>query len=333
MSRILVTGGAGYIGATAVEMLLEQGHQISVLDDCSTGHAESLPSSVFFVEGSLLDRASIAHALAGCSAVIHFAGKSLVGESVVKPELYWSVNVIGSRNLLDEMRISRTTQLVFSSSAATYGEPQSVPIPETAPTKPTNAYGATKLAIDAMITDECRAHGLSAVSLRYFNVAGALKSPRGWLTERHDPETHLIPNVLKSTSENPVKIFGTDWPTADGTCVRDYVHVVDLIEAHIAALSAIDTGKISSGTHEIINLGSGHGYSVKEVLQAAGRALGREVPHLNSARRVGDPAVLIADISKAKSHLNWQPTRDINQMVEDAAQAALNPQLTKEVDI
>ncbi len=330
MTRILVTGGAGYIGATAVELLLAQGHQISVLDDCSTGHAESLPSSVSFVEGSLLDRSAISLALQGCSSVIHFAGKSLVGESVIKPELYWSVNLIGSRNLLDEMRKAGVAKLVFSSSAATYGEPESVPIPESAPTRPTNAYGATKLAIDAMITDESRAHGLSAASLRYFNVAGAVKSQRGWLAERHDPETHLIPNVLNSTPENPVNIFGVDWPTADGTCIRDYVHVVDLIDAHIAALAAIEDGRIKRGTHEIINVGSGDGYSVKEVLQAAGLALGRNIPHVNSPRRSGDPAILIADIAKAKSLLNWRPTRDINQMVLDAANAFLNLTLSQE---
>ncbi len=327
MTRILITGGAGYIGATAVDMLLAQGHQISVLDDCSTGHADTLPNSANFVKGSLLDRAAIARALEGCESVIHFAGKSLVGESVAKPDLYWSVNVVGSRNLLDEMRISRTSRLVFSSSAATYGEPKSVPIPETAPTSPTNAYGATKLAIDAMISDECRAFGLTATSLRYFNVAGALKSKRGWLAERHDPETHLIPNVLKSTSENPVKIFGSDWPTPDGTCIRDYVHVVDLIDAHIGALAAIANGNIESGNHEIVNLGSGDGYSVKEVLNAASLALGIEVPHLDSPRRPGDPATLIADIAKAKSLLKWRPTRDINQMVADAAQAQQNPKI------
>lgn len=314
MTRILVTGGAGYIGATAVDILMRQGFEISVLDDCSTGHADAVPYGVKFVKGSLLDREAIRESLQGCSAVIHFAGKSLVGESVIKPELYWQVNVVGSRNLLDVMRETAVKKIVFSSSAATYGEPETVPISESAPTRPTNAYGATKLAIDAMITDESRAHGLAAASLRYFNVAGALRSERGWLTERHDPETHLIPNILKSTSANPVKIFGVDWPTADGTCIRDYVHVIDLIDAHISAL-----GAIKESSHEIINLGSGTGYSVKEVLSAASAALGFDVPFIESARRPGDPAILIADITKAKRILEWTPVRDMNVMVADAA--------------
>jgi UDP-glucose 4-epimerase len=203
-------------------------------------------------------------------------------------------------------------KIVFSSSAATYGEPKVVPILETSETIPTNPYGATKLAIDHMITAEAAAHGISAASLRYFNVAGALKADRGWLAERHNPETHLIPNVLRSTTENPVKIFGTDWPTADGTCIRDYVHVIDLIDAHVKALESL--GKPG---HEIYNLGSGSGYSVREVVAAASAAKGQQIPFLDSPRRAGDPAVLIADISKAKSQLGWEPTRNMNTMVSD----------------
>jgi UDP-glucose 4-epimerase len=217
--RILVTGGTGYVGATAVEVLLSQGFEVSILDDCSMGHADTVPAGVRFVQGSLLNSAQVADALTGCDAVMHFAGKSLVGESVEKPDLYQSVNVDGTRILLDQMRNQSITKIVFSSSAATYGEPKVVPILETAETSPTNPYGATKLAIDHMITEEAAKHGISAASLRYFNVAGALKAERGWLAERHNPETHLIPNVLRSTQANPVKIFGTDWPTADGTCV------------------------------------------------------------------------------------------------------------------
>jgi len=214
--------------------------------------------------------------------------------------------------LLDEMRKQSITKIVFSSSAATYGEPKVIPILETSETNPTNPYGATKLAIDHMITAEAAAHGISASSLRYFNVAGALKTDRGWLAERHNPETHLIPNVLRSTTDNPVKIFGTDWPTSDGTCIRDYVHVIDLIDAHIKALHTLDRAK-----HEIYNLGSGSGYSVREVVSAASSAIGHQIPSIDSPRRAGDPAVLIADISKAKSDLGWEPTRDIDTMVLD----------------
>jgi UDP-glucose 4-epimerase len=271
-----------------------------------------VPAGVRFIEGSLLSATQVADALTGCGAVMHFAGKSLVGESVEKPDLYQSVNVDGTRILLDEMRKQSINKIVFSSSAATYGEPKVVPILETAPTEPTNPYGATKLAIDHMITEEAAKHAISAASLRYFNVAGALKAERGWLAERHNPETHLIPNVLRSSDANPVKIFGTDWPTPDGTCIRDYVHVIDLIDAHIKALNSL--GKPG---HEIYNLGSGSGYSVREVVKAASDAIGHQIPFVDSPRRAGDPAVLIADISKAKKLLDWAPTRDITAMVAD----------------
>ncbi len=310
--RVLVTGGTGYIGSTAVEILLGQGFEISILDDCSMGHADTVPAGVRFIQGSLLNAAEVADALTGCNAVMHFAGKSLVGESVEKPDLYHSVNVDGTRILLDEMRKQSITKIVFSSSAATYGEPKVVPILETSETNPTNPYGATKLAIDHMITKEAKEHGISAASLRYFNVAGALKADRGWLAERHNPETHLIPNVLRSTQANPVKIFGTDWPTADGTCIRDYVHVIDLIDAHIKALNSL-----GAAGHEIYNLGSGSGYSVREVVKAASDAIGHQIPYVDSPRRAGDPAVLIADISKAKRMLAWEPSRDMTTMVAD----------------
>ena len=310
--RVLVTGGTGYIGSTAVEILLSQGYEISILDDCSMGHADTVPAGVRFVQGTLLNPTEVADALTGCDVVMHFAGKSLVGESVEKPDLYQSVNVDGTRILLDEMHKQSITKIVFSSSAATYGEPKEVPILETSETNPTNPYGATKLAIDHMITAEAKQHGISAASLRYFNVAGALKAERGWLAERHNPETHLIPNVLRSTQENPVKIFGTDWPTADGTCIRDYVHVIDLIDAHIKALKSL-----GAPGHEIYNLGSGSGYSVREVVSAASAAVGHQIPFVDSPRRAGDPAVLIADISKAKRELDWAPTRDMTAMVAD----------------
>jgi len=314
--RVLVTGGAGYIGSTAVDILLSQGYKISVIDDCSTGHEDSLPAGINFIKGSILSDEDLDRALHGCDAVMHFAGKSLVGESVKQSELYRKVNVEGSRALLDAMHKSGVKKLVFSSSAATYGEPEQVPITEAAPTKPTNPYGETKLEIDQMISAEADTRELSAVSLRYFNVAGAHKSERGWLAERHNPETHLIPNILKSTIDNPVEIYGTDWPTPDGTCVRDYVHVVDLIEAHINALNIL-----RPGAHDIYNLGSGEGYSVKVVIAAAAKATGYEIPTINSPRRAGDPAVLIADISKAKEKLGWAPTLGIERIVADTLES------------
>jgi UDP-glucose 4-epimerase len=306
--KVLVTGGAGYIGSTAVAMLLEAGYQVKVIDDLSTGHADLVSKNAEFIEGSILNSQNLDEALNGCDAVMHFAAKSLVGESVEKPELYRSVNVDGSNALVKQMRSHGIEKLVFSSTAATYGEPLKIPISESDAPKPKNPYGATKLAFDEIIKDS----GLSAISLRYFNVAGALKSRDGWLPERHNPETHLIPNVLSATKQKPVRIFGTDWPTPDGTCIRDYVHVVDLIEAHIAALR-----KLPDHQHEIINLGSGSGYSVREVIAAAEIATGRLIPVVDSERRAGDPAVLIADITKANSYLGWQPTRDLKEMVID----------------
>lgn len=309
--RVLVTGGAGYIGSTAVAILSERGYEVSVLDDCSTGHANAIAAQAKFVNGSILDVGAVSKALEGCEAVIHFAAKSLVGESVEKPDLYQDVNINGTRLLLDEMARMGVVKLVFSSTAATYGEPDVIPITEESATKPTSPYGTTKLAVDQMITAES-VSGLAAISLRYFNVAGAFNSKNGWLAERHNPETHLIPNLLRASEANPLKVFGNDWPTADGTCIRDYVHVVDLIDAHILALE-----KLAAGTHKIINLGSGGGYSVTQVIDAATKVVGHKIPTQITARRAGDPAVLIADISKAKNVLGWTPTRKIEDMVGD----------------
>lgn len=314
--HVLITGGTGYIGSTAVEIMHKQGYEITILDDCSTGHADSVPQGVRFVQGSLLNPVDIADALVDVDVVMHFAGKSLVGESVEKPDLYKRVNVDGTRNLLDEMSRAGVKKMVFSSSAATYGQPQETPIKESAIGAPTNPYGATKLAIDQMIGEESRSGGIAAASLRYFNVAGAMHCERGWLAERHDPETHLIPNVLRSTDIDPVKIFGNDWPTPDGTCIRDYVHVIDLIDAHIRALETL-----VDNHHEIYNLGSGEGYSVRQIVDAASKATGSAIPTLDSARRDGDPAILIADITKAQKYLNWRPTRGINVMISDTLES------------
>lgn len=314
--RILVTGGAGYIGSVAAHILRSQGFDVTVIDDCSTGHVDAVPEDITFIRASLQDRNAIQEALKNCTSVIHFAGKSLVNESVTHPDLYWQINVQGSRNLIDEMRAANVSRLVFSSSASTYGEPERVPIPEDAKTHPSNPYGETKLAIEDMISFEAKTGGMEAISLRYFNVAGALKTHQGWIAERHAPETHLIPNALRSTIAEPVRIFGTEWNTHDGTCIRDYVHVIDLVEAHIAALKTLQPS-----SHKIFNLGSGRGYSVREVLQTASETLGAAVPHVEAPAREGDPAILVADISKARSELKWTPTRDLKRMIEDCAQS------------
>jgi UDP-glucose 4-epimerase len=313
MSRVLVTGGAGYIGGTTVALLLQRGFEVTVLDDCSTGHADSVPAAATFYQGSILDGEVVRKALTGCDAVIHFAAKSLVGESVEKPDLYRTNNIGGSQVLFDEMDGAGITRIVVSSSAATYGDSKVQPILETHKAHPTNPYGETKLAVDNLLTDLCAEENFAAISLRYFNVAGAMKVDSGWIAERHNPETHLIPNVLKATAENPLKIFGTDWDTKDGTCIRDYVHVVDLADAHLRAL-----GALKDGAHEIINLGSGGGYSVREVVTTASKVVGYEIPAVEVDRRAGDPEVLIASIEKAKSMLGWEPTRDLESMISDA---------------
>ena len=315
--KILVTGGAGYIGSHAVEILKNSGHDVTVLDDCSTGHADSLPPTVRFVQGSLLDTDMVSRALKGCEAVMHFAGKSLVGESVEKPDLYRKVNVDGTKVLLEQMHVLGIKKIVFSSSAATYGEPESSPVSETAKCSPTNPYGQTKLAIEQELATAALTQQVAAVSLRYFNVAGALQTERGWLAERHDPETHLIPNALKATSESPLRIFGRDWDTEDGTCVRDYVHIIDLIDAHMRALQYLTPSE-----HHVFNIGSGTGFSVAQVVASVSRVKGAALPTVDAARRAGDPAVLVANIDKAEMLLNWRPVRTLDQMVEDTFNAS-----------
>jgi UDP-glucose 4-epimerase len=315
--KILVTGGAGYIGSHAVEILKNRGHEVTVLDDCSTGHADSLPPTVRFVQGSLLDSALVARALKGCDAVMHFAGKSLVGESVEKPDLYRQVNIAGTKVLLGEMNALGIKKIVFSSSAATYGEPELSPVSESATCAPTNPYGKTKLAIERELSAAALAQNLAAVSLRYFNVAGALETDRGWLAERHDPETHLIPNALRATASSPLRIFGNDWNTPDGTCIRDYVHVVDLIDAHVRALQYL-----TASEHHIFNIGSGSGYSVAQVVAAVSRIKNAPLTTVYAPRRAGDPAVLVANIDKAEMLLNWKPTKSLEQMVEDTFNAS-----------
>jgi UDP-glucose 4-epimerase len=309
--KALVTGGAGYIGSVVASQLVEAGHDVVVIDDLSRGHAAAVPPGARFVEASLLDQAALAGPLAGIDAVLHFAASSLVAESVAEPSRYWRNNVGGARNLLDAMRDAGVQRLVFSSTAATYGEPAKMPIEEEDPTAPVNTYGATKLAIDLMIRDECVAHGLAAASLRYFNVAGA----RGACGEDHEPETHLVPLILRAAAgvTDHVKVFGTDYPTADGTAIRDYIHVDDLGEAHLLALD-----RLQPGTHRIFNLGSGDGYSVREVVETARKVTGREIPAREEPRRAGDPPQLIAANARARAELGWTPRRGLEQMIADA---------------
>ncbi|CAM5422684.1 MULTISPECIES: UDP-glucose 4-epimerase GalE [Streptomyces] len=308
--KFLVTGGAGYVGGVVARHLLEAGNEVVVLDNLSTGFREGVPDGAVFVEGDIRDAAKWLDA--SFDGVLHFAASSQVGESVVKPEKYWENNVGGSMALLGAMREAGVRTLVFSSTAATYGEPAEVPIVESAPTLPTNPYGASKLAVDHMITSEAAAHGLAAVSLRYFNVAGAYKEHG----ERHDPESHLIPLVLQVAQgrRESISVFGDDYPTPDGTCVRDYIHVADLAEAHLLALKAAVPGE-----HLVCNLGNGNGFSVREVVETVRQVTGHPVPEVVAPRRGGDPAVLVASAATARERLGWNPSRtDLAGIVRDA---------------
>jgi UDP-glucose 4-epimerase len=316
--RVLVTGGAGYIGSVVAGQLVAAGHDVTLLDDLSTGFADAVPPGATFVKGTLRDCA--AEVLAdGIEAVLHFAAKSLVGESVANPAKYWSNNLGGTISLLEAMREIGVRTIVFSSTAAVYGEPERTPILETDPTRPTSPYGATKIAVDTTLTEFCRLHGFGAVSLRYFNVAGAFQSAgvqQGgrWLGERHNPETHLIPNVLAAATEKrPVQIFGDDYPTPDGTCVRDYIHVADLADAHLRALGAARPGE-----HRIYNLGNGAGFSVREVIEVCREVTGIDIAAEVGPRRAGDPAVLVASSAKIQSELGWRASRDLRAMAADA---------------
>jgi UDP-glucose 4-epimerase len=309
--RLLVTGGAGYIGSVVSDQLLEAGHEVVVLDDLSTGHRDAVPAGARLVVGTLRDLAFDVLDGGGFDAVLHFAAKSLVGESVERPGLYWDKNLGESLALLDAMRRAGVPRIVFSSTAATYGEPESSPILETAPTRPTNPYGASKLAIDTALAEHARLHGIGAVSLRYFNVAGA----RGAFGERHATETHLIPIVLQVAAGEREKVlmYGDDYPTPDGTCVRDYIHVIDLGVAHLLALDACEPGG-----HKIFNLGNGSGFTVREVIDVFRRVTGHPIPAEVGPRRAGDPAVLVASSEKIRSELGWKPERDLRAMVTDA---------------
>ncbi|GAA1349251.1 UDP-glucose 4-epimerase GalE [Streptomyces beijiangensis] len=309
-NKYLVTGGAGYVGSVVAAHLIEAGHEVTVLDDLSTGFREGVPAGAHFIEGRIHDAAKWLDS--SYDGVLHFAASSQVGESVVNPEKYWLNNVGGTTALLAAMRSAGVRTLVFSSTAATYGEPESVPIRESARTSPTNPYGATKLAVDHMITGECAAHGLAATSLRYFNVAGAY----GTFGERHDPESHLIPLVLQVAQgrREAISVYGDDYPTPDGTCVRDYIHVADLAEAHLLAL-----GAATPGEHLICNLGNGTGFSVREVIDTVRKVTGHPIPEITEARRAGDPAALVASADTARERLGWQPSRsDLAGIVSDA---------------
>ncbi|MCQ9332324.1 UDP-glucose 4-epimerase GalE [Corynebacterium phoceense] len=310
--KLLVTGGAGYVGSVCAAVLVEAGHDVTIIDNFTTGNREAVPAAARLVEGDVRDKAAEVLGEGGFEGVVHFAARSLVGESMEVPDEYWQHNLVTTLALLDAMRANDVKNLVFSSTAATYGEPEVVPITEDLPTKPTNTYGATKLSIDYAITSYANAYGLGATSLRYFNVAGAY----GEIGENREIETHLIPLVLQVAlgHRDKIFIFGDDYPTPDGTAVRDYIHIRDLADAHVLALETN-----TPDTHRIYNLGSGDGYSVKQVIEACRAVTGHPIPAELAPRRAGDPATLIASSAKIKEELGWNPTRtELTTIVTDA---------------
>lgn len=314
--HILVCGGAGYIGSHAALALHRAGHRVTVLDNLSTGHAKAVHWGPL-VQADLLVPESLDAAFTDepVDAVMHFCALSLVGESVREPYDYYRNNVTGSLNLLQAMRRHQVDMLVFSSTAAVFGHPQSDLIDEQHPTHPINPYGASKWMVERILQDAAAAYGLNSVALRYFNAAGA--APDEGIGESHQPETHLIPNVLRGLlgTGPQLKVFGDDYPTRDGTCIRDYVHVLDLADAHLRALTYLD----SNPGHHVFNLGNGEGFSVREVIAAAERVSGQTVPFTMESRREGDPAVLVASSERARSELGWAPSRaSLDQIIGDA---------------
>ena len=314
--RVLVTGGAGYIGSVATERLLGEGHEPVVLDSLINGHRGAVPEGAELVEGDLrdADRLRAVVSESRVEAVLHFAALTLVGESVEKPGDYFGVNVGGGHSLIEAMRLAGVDRLVFSSTAAVYGMPASLPIREDAATDPINPYGRSKLMVEQMLPWHAQAWGLKYACLRYFNVAGA-SSTRG---EDHAPETHVIPVALLTLlgKREQFSVFGTDYPTEDGTAIRDYVHVLDLVDAHIAALTRLSTGDAPLGA---INLGTRDGFSVRQVIEAVERVTGQTLPVSYGPRRAGDPPALVADASRAREVLGWEPSRStLDDMVTSA---------------
>lgn len=315
--RILVTGGAGYIGSVLTDVLLDRGHEVTIVDNLSRGHRDAVAPKATFVEGDLSDYATVLSALKAqrIEAVVHMAGLALVGESMTDPGKYYRTNVVAGLTLLEAMRDSGVRPIVFSSTCAVYGTPEKVPIEESTPTRPVNPYGESKLAFERALSWFHAAHGFRVAALRYFNAAGA--GPR--CGERHDPETHLIPLVLDvaAGTREHVTIFGDDYPTRDGTCVRDYIHVLDLADAHILALEMLQRGDPRMA---IYNLGcGGDGYTNNEVVECSRRVTGKPIPAKVGPRRTGDPPVLVASPDKARQELGWTPTRGrLEDIIESA---------------
>lgn len=308
MTRILVTGGAGYVGSVSAAAFLAAGHEVVVLDDLSTGHRAAVPEGAHFRQGTYTDGDSVARLLDSerIEAILHCAARSLVGESIREPARYYRDNVAGGVELLEAARTTGVQRIVFSSTAAVYGVPTETPIPEDATLQPINPYGESKRTFEGALAWYGRAYGLRSVSLRYFNVAGATDA----LGEDHDPETHLIPNVLAAAEGRmELTLFGADYPTPDGTCIRDYIHVADLADAHLRAIEATAPGDPRTDEPVVLNLGNSDGFSVRQVIEAAEAVVGRAIPYAQGPRRAGDPPVLVARSTRAAEVLGWRPTQ------------------------
>ena len=319
--KILITGGAGFIGSVLTSYLLDHGYEVVVVDDLSTGHSEAIDSRASFIQASILDKARLIEALAGVNTVIHCAAKSLVEESVTKPELYDRINTGGTKVLLEAMSEAKVSNIIFSSTAAVYGDSKIQPIQESGEINPVNPYGKSKIDSERLISASC-SNGFAAITFRYFNVAGSYQSSTGQLhVEDHKNETHLIPKIMKNYIKNKekaqVEIYGDSWPTNDGSCIRDYLHVADLAAAHLLALDALE-----NGVNKVFNLGSGSGYSVFEVVNEIEKVVGDKFNRAITPNRPGDPAVLLADIDKARKELSWIPKANLSQIISDSWQGA-----------
>jgi UDP-glucose 4-epimerase len=315
--RVLITGGAGFIGSVLTAYLIDNGYEVVVVDDLSTGHSDSIDTRATFIQASIHNKSAIVEALKGVETVIHCAAKSLVEESVANPELYDQVNTAGTAVLLEAMAEAKVFNIIFSSTAAVYGDSKVQPIAESSVINPVNPYGQSKVKAENLISNFCT-RGFSAITFRYFNVAGSYQSKSGRrFVEDHKNETHLIPKIMKNYLKNPdqfkVEIYGDSWPTADGSCVRDFLHVEDLAHAHLLALKALD-----KGVNKVFNLGSGAGYSVLEVITEIEKVIGGRLERIIANPRAGDPAVLLAAVDKAKDELGWVPGASLSQIVLDS---------------
>jgi UDP-glucose 4-epimerase len=319
--RLLVTGGAGFIGSVLTAYLLDNGYEVVVVDDLSSGHRKAIDSRASFIQANILDTPTLVKALVGVNTVIHCAAKSLVEESVLKPELYKQINTEGTKVLLEAMSEANVLNIIFSSTASVYEDSKIQPIIESSETKPVNPYGQSKVEAERLISGFC-SNGFAGVTFRYFNISGSYKSSVGKLfIEDHKNETHLIPKIMKNYIENKektqVEIYGSNWPTKDGSCIRDYLHVTDLAAAHLLALDALEAGK-----NKVFNLGSGTGYSVLEVVKEIEKVVEDKLNRVITPPRAGDPAVLLASIDKARQDLGWMPKANFNQIISDSWQGA-----------